>query len=159
MIGSDVPTKDSVIDVRFRLGGAQSVTAEFDDRAFTGSHYGHICMARIGAQGIILTDQKEGGAKNEIQAMANDPAKKAERAKLLAGRSVTFPLQLDADAWHMFTLETAGDAMRASVDGKAVAYLQSPGIAHATKSKVESGCTGKDGFPDDVKIWNAEVIK
>ena len=88
VIGADVRTKDSVIEFRFRLGGAQSVTAEFDDRAFTGSHYGHICMARIGAQGITLTDQKEGGAKNEIQAMANDPEKRAGRAKLLAARSV-----------------------------------------------------------------------
>jgi len=158
VIGTDVPTKDSVIEFRFRLGGARSVTAEFDDRAFTGSHYGHICMARIGAQGIILTDQKEGGAKNEIQAMANDPAKKAERAKLLAGRSVTFPLQLDADAWHTFVLETVGDTMRASIDGKPVAFLQSPGIAHPTKSKVEFGCMGKDGFLDDVKIWNAEPV-
>ena len=159
VIGADVPTKDSVIEFRFRLGGAQSVTAEFDDRAFTGSHYGHICMARIGAQGITLTDQKEGGAKNEIQAMANDPAKKAERAKLLAGRSVTFPLQLDADAWHTFTLETAGDAMRATMDGNPVAYLKSPGIAHATKSKVEFGCMGKDGFLDDIRIWNVEPVK
>src|SRR5258708_23636694 len=50
VIGSDVPTKDSVIEFRFRLGGAQSVTAEFDDRAFNGSHYGHICMARISAK-------------------------------------------------------------------------------------------------------------
>ena len=44
-----MPTKDSGIDVRFRLGGAQPATAEFDDRAFNGSHYGHLCMARIGA--------------------------------------------------------------------------------------------------------------
>ena len=52
VIGNDIPTKDSVIEFRFRLGGAQSVTAEFDDRAFTGSHYGHICMARISAKGM-----------------------------------------------------------------------------------------------------------
>ena len=38
--GSDVPVKDRVIDVRFRLGGAQPVTAEFDERVFTGSHCG-----------------------------------------------------------------------------------------------------------------------
>jgi hypothetical protein len=42
--------------------------------------------------------------------MADDPVKKAERAKPLAGKSVTFPLSPSADAWHTFTLETAGDA-------------------------------------------------
>ena len=48
--------------------------------------------------------------------------------------------------------------MRATIDGKPVAYLRSPGIAHATKSKVEVGCMGKDGFLDDLRIWNAEVV-
>ena len=51
------------------------------------------------------------------------------------------------------------DAVRASVDGKAVAYLQLPGIAHPTKSKVDFGCMGKDEFFDDLKIWNAEPAK
>lgn len=49
--------------------------------------------------------------------------------------------------------------LETSIDGKAVAFLQSPGIAHPTKSKVEFGCMGKDGFFDDLKIWNAEPVK
>ncbi len=43
--------------------------------------------------------------------------------------------------------------------GKPVAFLQSPGIAHPTKSKVEFGCMGIDGFFDDLKIWNAAPAK
>jgi hypothetical protein len=149
VIGNDVPTKDSVIEFRFKLGGAQSVTAEYDDRAFNGSHYGHLCMARISAKGVTLTDQKGLAVARPADATGEPPPP--------AGRSnVTFPLSIDAETWHTFTLETVGDAMRASVDGKAVAYLQSPGIAHPTKSKVEFGCMGKDGFFDDLKIWNAE---
>src|SRR5204863_1039736 len=58
VIGNDIPTKDSVIEFRFKLGGAQSVTAEYDDRKFNGSHYGHLCMARISAKLVILVDQK-----------------------------------------------------------------------------------------------------
>ena len=77
VIGNDIPTKDSVVEFRFKFGGAQSVTAEFDDRKFNGSHYGHICMARTPADKITLVDQK----------------------------------------------------------GLAVAFLQSPGVAHPTKSK------------------------
>jgi hypothetical protein len=49
-------------------------------------------------------------------------------------------------------LETVGDTLRATIDGKAVAFLQSPGIAHPTKSKVEFGCMGQGGFFDDLKI-------
>jgi hypothetical protein len=49
--------------------------------------------------------------------------------------------------------------MCASIDGKPVAFLKSSGIAHPTKSKIEFGCAGKDGYFDDVKIWNAEPAK
>ena len=152
VIGNDIPTKDSVIEFRFKLGGAQSVTAEFDDRKFNGSHYGHLCMARIAAKGITLTDQKGLAVARPADAKGEPPAP--------AGRkNVTFPLELDADTWHTFMLETVNDTMRASIDGKAVAFLQSPGIAHPTKSKVEFGCMGKDGFFDDLKIWNADPVK
>ena len=152
VIGNDVPTKDSVIEFRFKLGGAQSVTAEYDDRAFNGSHYGHLCMARIAADKIILVDQKGLAVARPADATGEPPTP--------AGRkNVTFPLSLDPESWHTFMLETVGDTMRASIDGKPVAFLQSPGIAHPTKSKVEFGCMGKDGFFDDLKIWNAEPVK
>ncbi|MDH4477599.1 MAG: hypothetical protein QE274_14085 [Verrucomicrobiaceae bacterium] len=49
--------------------------------------------------------------------------------------------------------------LRASIEGKPAAFRQSPGIAHTTKSKVEFGCMGKDGFLDDLKIWKAEPLK
>lgn len=49
--------------------------------------------------------------------------------------------------------------MRASIDGKPAAFLQSPGIAHPAKSKVEFGCMGKDGYCDNLRIWKAEPLK
>jgi hypothetical protein len=45
--------------------------------------------------------------------------------------------------------------MRVSIDGKRMAYLKSPGIAHATKSKIELGVAGQSGWFDDLKVWNA----
>jgi len=158
VVGTDVPTKDSVIEFKFKFAGATGVSAEFDDRKFEGSHYGHICMARVTPKAVIITDQKEGGMRNDIYEM-KDPSKKEERAKLLVGRSATFPVTVDSDKWHDFVLETVGDSMRVTLDGKPVAFLNSPGIAHPTKSKVEFGCMGKDGFFKDVKIWNAEPAK
>ena len=152
VIGNDIPTKDSVIEFRFKLGTAQSVTAEFDDRKFNGSHYGHLCMARIAAKGITLVDQK-GLAVARPEGATGEPPPPAGR------KNVTFPLDLDATTWHTFVLETVGDAMRATIDGKPVAYMQSPGIAHPTKSKVEFGCMGQGGFYDDLKIWNAAPVK
>ncbi len=49
--------------------------------------------------------------------------------------------------------------MRVTIDGKPVGFLKSPGIGHATKSKIELGVAGKDGFFDDIKVWNAEAAK
>ncbi|SKA89278.1 hypothetical protein SAMN02745166_01563 [Prosthecobacter debontii] len=152
VIGNDIPTKDSVIEFRFKLGDAQSVTAEYDDRKFNGSHYGHICMARIAADKITLVDQK-GLAEARPEGATGEPPTPKGR------KNVAFPLSLDPNTWHTFMLETVGDSMRASVDGKAVAFMQSPGLAHPTKSKVEFGCMGKDGFFDDLKVWSAEPVK
>ena len=45
---------------------------------------------------------------------------------------------------------TVGDTMRATIDGKLVAFIQSPGIAHPAKSKGEFGCMGKGGFFDNL---------
>ncbi|MDB6118472.1 MAG: hypothetical protein JWO08_2253 [Verrucomicrobiaceae bacterium] len=55
-MGNDVPTKDSVIGFRFKLGGATAVSAKFDDRSYKGSHYGHICMVRFTPKMIALND-------------------------------------------------------------------------------------------------------
>ena len=158
VIGTDVPTKDSVVECRFRFAGATALSVEFDDRAYKGAHYGHICRVVMTQKDVTLRDERDGSMRNDIYAMANDAAHRDERAKLLKGRSATFPLKLESDTWHTLVLETVGDAMRATIDGKPVAFLKSSGIAHPTKSKIELGCAGKDGYFDDVKIWNAEPV-
>ena len=78
---AEIPTKDSVIELRFRFAGAQSLTTEFNDHAYTGSHYGHLSMMRISPQSVVLTDQRDGGANHEIMELTKDPIKKDEREK------------------------------------------------------------------------------
>ena len=96
--------------------------------------------------------------RNDIYGMT-DPSQRKEKAKLLAGRSATFPVTIEQNTWYTAVVETVGDALRVTLDGKPVAFLKSPGIAHPTKSKIEFGCAGKDGYIDDVKIWNAEPVQ
>src|SRR5437868_12203317 len=124
-----------------RLDGATMMDVEFDDRKYTGAHYGHICRAQVRLNGVTIIDERDGSMRNDIYEM-KDPAKKAERAKLLVGRSATFPVALESDKWYTLVLETVGDTMRATLDGKPVAFLKSSGIAHPTKSKIEFGCAG-----------------
>jgi hypothetical protein len=157
--GLDVPTRDSVVEVRIRFAGATMMDVEFDDRKYTGAHYGHICRAQVRLTGVTLIDERDGGMRNDIYEMKKDPSKKAEVAKLLVGRSATYPTKLAPDTWYTLVVETVGDEMRVTIDCKPSGYLKSSGIAHATKSKIELGVAGKDGYFDDIKVWNAEPAK
>lgn len=157
--GLEIPTKDSVVEVKIRFEGATMIDVEFDDRKYTGSHYGHICRAQVRLNGVTLIDERDGGMRNDIYEMKKDPEKKAEVAKLLVGRSVTYPAKLEANKWYTLVVETVGDEMRVTIDGNPAGYLKSSGIGHATKSKIELGVAGKDGWFDDIKVWNAEAVK
>ena len=156
--GLEIPTKDSVVEVKIRFEGASMIDVEFDDRKYTGAHYGHLCRAQVRLNGVTIVDERDGNMRNDIYEM-RDPARKAERAKLLVGRQVTYPVKLDAGKWYTLVVETVGDTMRVTVDGKPAAFLRSSGIGHATKSKIELGVAGKDGLFDDIKVWNAEPVK
>lgn len=155
--GLEIPTKDSVVECRIKFEGATMIDVEFDDRKYTEAHYGHLCRAQVRLNGVTIIDERDGNMRNDIREMGNDPTKKAERAKLLVGRQVTYPTKLEAGKWYSLSVETVGDAMRVSIDGQPAAYLKSSGIAHETKSKIEFGVAGKDGLIDDVKVWNAEA--
>ncbi len=108
---------------------------------------------------MTLIDERDGGMRNDIYELKKDPAKKAEVARLVAGRSVTYPAKLEAGKWYTLEVETVGDEMRVTIDGKPAGFLKSSGIAHATKSKIELGVGGKDGYFDDLKVWNAEPAR
>jgi hypothetical protein len=154
--GLEIPTKDSVVECKIKFEGATMIDVEFDDRKYTGCHYGHICRAQVRLNGVTIIDEKDGNMRNDIYEMKKDPTKKAEAAKLLVGRQITYPAKFETGKWYALVVETVGDEMRVTIDGKPAAYLKSSGIAHATKSKIELGVAGKDGFFDDVKVWNAE---
>ena len=153
--GLELPTKDSVVEVRIKFEGATMIDVEFDDRKYTGAHYGHLCRAQVRLDRVTILDEREGSQNQIIKALRNDPTKKAEVAKLMAGKSATYPVKLEAGKWYTLGVETVGDTMRVTIDGRPAAVLKSPGIGHETKSKIELGVAGKDGFFDDIKIWNA----
>lgn len=154
--GLELPTRDSVVECKIRFDGATMIDVEFDDRKYTGAHYGHLCRAQVRLNGVTIIDERDGNMRNDIREMRNDPTKKEEVAKLLKGRQVTYPAKLETGRWYDLVVETVGDEMRVTLDGKPAAYLKSSGIAHETKSKIELGVAGKDGSFDDVKVWNAQ---
>jgi hypothetical protein len=158
--GLELPTKNSIVECKIRFEGASMIDVEFDDRKFTGSHYGHLCRAQIRLDRVTLLDERDGSQSNTLIELRKDPEKnKAEISKLLSAHSATFPAKFEAGKWYALVVETIGDEMRVTIDGKPVGYLKSPGIAHEIKSKIELGVGGKDGWFDDIKVWNAEPAK
>lgn len=159
--GLTVPTRDSVVEVKMRFSGATAMDVEFDDRAYTGAHYGHLCRAIVRLDRVTIMDERDGTQNEVLKAMRLDPAKKDEANRIIQQHIANFPLaqKLEQDKWYTVVVETVGEAMRVTLDGKPVAYFQSSGIGHATKSKIEVGVSGKDGFFDDIKVWNAEPVK
>jgi hypothetical protein len=157
--GLELPTTNSIVECKIFFAGATMIDVEFDDRKYTGAHYGHLCRAQVRLNGVTIIDERDGTMRNDIYELNKDPSKKAAAAKLLEGRRVTYPLQLESNTWYTLVVETAADQMRVTIDGKPVAYLKSSGISHPTKSKIELGVAGKDGLFDDIKVWNAEPVK
>ena len=160
--GLELPTKDSIVECRIRFEGATMIDVEFDDRKFTGSHYGHLCRAQVRLDNVTLVDERDGSQSNALIELRKDPVtNKAEISKLLTTHSARFPFptKLETGKWYTLVVETVGEEMRVTLDGKPVGYLKSPGIGHATKSKIELGVGGKDGFFDDLKVWDAQPAK
>lgn len=159
--GLEIPTKDSVVEVKIKFEGATMIDVEFDDRAYKGAHYGHLCRAQVRPDRVTIMDEREGTQNEVVKAMRLDPATKAEADRIISRHMAHFPLaeKLAQGKWYTLVVETIGEAMRVTIDGKPAAYFKSPGIGHATKSKIELGVAGKDGFFDDIKVWNAEPAK
>ncbi|MCB1277837.1 hypothetical protein [Prosthecobacter sp.] len=150
------PMKDIVVEFKFKLDGSTGFNAVFDDQKFKGSHAGHICRVAFAPKQIRLGDDKEGVMRNDIFEMRKDPTKKAQADKLLDGRGTATSITIDPKTWHDVAIEISGDQMRVSMDGKPVGHLQSPGIAHETKSSFHFTVNGPGVLFDDVRIWKAE---
>lgn len=150
-----VGKKDVVIEFKFKLGGSTGINAVCNDRDFKEGHGGHLCRVSLSPRQIFLADDKE-RLSHAIEEMKKDPARKAEVAKLVVGRSKNIPTKLDPTRWYQLSIEIVGDVLRVSLDGKELGFLQSSGIAHPMKSDFYFAVSGKDALFDDVKIWAAK---
>jgi hypothetical protein len=150
-----VGRKDLVIEFKFKLGGSSGVNAVCNDRDYKEGHGGHLCRVSLQPRQIFLADDKE-RLRHEIEEMKNDPSKKDEVAKLVAGRSIGFPTTLNPEKWYRLHIEIVGDELRVNLDDKPVGMLKSSGIAHPSKTEFYLAVSGKDALFDDLRIWSAE---
>ncbi len=151
--------RDLEVSVKFRFVSdkAKSFNVWFDDKGYKGSHAGHICQASISPTSVTLSDAKTGGF--DLAGGLYD-RKKAnqltdEEKKMLAGKAAKFPVKLALNDWHTLVVQTKGDEISVSIDGKAVGSFKSTGVAHETKSLVSLTTNAVDVHYDDFSITGA----
>lgn len=147
----DVAFQDGAAQLKFKLGEGDDLGADFVDRELKTVHAGHLCIARVTLKGITLTDSKTGGMDNAIKERREKGDKSPELAALLKSKTKNFPLTLSED-WHTLLVVVEGDAMRATIDGKAIGEFKSEGIAHPTKRMITLA-VNKSAHVGAVKVW------
>lgn len=148
--------RDLEVAVKFRFVSdkAKSFNVWFDDKNYKGSHAGHICQATISPTSVNVADAKTGGF--DLTGGLYD-RKKAnqltdDEKKMLASKTTKFPVKLNLQDWHTLVVQTKGDEISASIDGKPVGSFKSAGITHDTKSLISLTTNAVDVEYDDFSI-------
>ncbi len=148
--------RDLEVSVKFRFTSdkAKSFNVWFDDKNYKGSHAGHICQASISPTSVNLSDAKTGGFNLEGGLYDRKKANQLtpEEKTLLATKAKSFPVKLSLQDWHTLAVQTKGDEISVTIDGKAAGSFKSPGIAHDTKSLVSLTTNQVDVHYDDFSI-------
>lgn len=148
--------KDLQVKVKFRFVSdkAKSFNVWFDDKNYKGSHAGHICQATISPTGVNLADAKTGGF--DLTGGLYDRKKAGQltddEKKMLASKQKRVPSKISLGDWHDLVVQTEGDTIRVTVDGKDAGSFSSPGITHETKSLVSLTTNPVDAEYDDFSL-------
>lgn len=145
---------DGSVSLRFMLEDSQdSLGLDFADLQCKEVHAGHLFAARVNPKSVQLADLKTGNMRLDISEARQAKQKlSAEQQEAIKGKDKAFPNPLETGKWHEFVVTVTGDTLSATVDGKPVGSLSSPGIAHPTKRMLRLSVP-HNVVVDDVKIW------
>ncbi|HEY1172044.1 MAG TPA: hypothetical protein VGH19_11790 [Verrucomicrobiae bacterium] len=148
--------RDLEVSVKFRFVSekAKSFNVWFDDKDYKGSHAGHICSVTVNPKAVTIADAKTGNFKNEIYTKRKaDPKSLSDgEKKMLATKTKNIPTATSLKEWHTLVIQTKGDEVSVSIDGKAVGTFKSEGVTHETKSLVSLTTNPVDVHYDDFSI-------
>lgn len=148
--------RDLEVSVKFRFVSdkAKSFNVWFDDKNYKGSHAGHICQATISPTSVNLSDAKTGGfdLTNGLYDRKKANQLTEDEKQMLASKQKRFPVKLSLQDWHTLVVQTEGDTIRVSIDGKEAGSFQSPGITHDTKSLISLTTNPVDVEYDDFSL-------
>jgi hypothetical protein len=148
---------NGVVRIRFLLEDERdSLGLNFADLECKEVHAGHLFAARISHRDVVLQDLKTGNMRLDIrEARQAKQTLSDEQQAALKGKNVSTPHPVKIGAWHEAEVKVRGDRLSISVDGKPVAELSSPGIAHPTKRMLRLAVP-RNAVVDDLHIWRTE---
>lgn len=148
--------RDLEVSVKFRFVSdkAKSFNVWFDDKNYKGSHAGHICQATVSPTSVNLSDAKTGGfdLTNGLYERKKANQLTDDEKKMLAAKAKRVPAKISLGEWHTLVVQTEGDTIRVSIDGKDAGSFQSAGINHDTKSLISLTTNAVDVEYDDFSI-------
>lgn len=148
---------DGKVKLRFKLEDKRDTLGlNFADLQCKEVHAGHLCAARIGIKDVQLQDLKTGNMRLDIREAKQ--AKKelnAEQQAALKGKNQTTPNPLEVGKWYEAEATIQGDELTVSIDGKQIANMKSPGIAHSTK-RILRLAVQRNAVVDDIQIWRTK---
>uniref|UniRef100_A0A7C2NWA1 DUF1080 domain-containing protein n=1 Tax=Schlesneria paludicola TaxID=360056 RepID=A0A7C2NWA1_9PLAN len=148
---------NGTVRLRFLLEDERdSLGLNFADLECKEIHAGHLFAARISVKDVLLQDLKTGNMRLDIREARQ--AKKPltiEQQAALKGKNESTPHRLTVGQWHEVRATVAEDRLSVSIDGRPVASLAAPGIAHPTKRMLRLAAP-RNAVVDDVKIWRTE---
>jgi hypothetical protein len=147
------------VSVKFRFVSdkAKSFNVWFDDKNYKGSHAGHICQATISPTSVNIADAKTGGFNltNGLYDRKKANQLTDEEKKMLAAKAKRVPAKISLGEWHTLVVQTHGDEITVTIDGKEAGSFKSPGINHDTKSLISLTTNAVDVEYDDFSIKGA----
>ena len=151
--------RDLEVSVKFRFVSdkAKSFNVWFDDKNYKGSHAGHICQATISPTSVNIADAKTGGFNltNGLYDRKKANQLTDEEKKMLAAKAKRVPAKISLGEWHTLVVQTHGDEITVTIDGKEAGSFKSPGINHDTKSLISLTTNAVDVEYDDFSIKGA----
>lgn len=105
---------DGAVTLRFMLEDAKdSLGLNFADAQCKEVHAGHLCLAKVSAKDIEMSDLKTGAMRLDIrQARTEKKPLPDEQTKALAGKTKKVPHVTEVGKWHDLEVKIVGDEIR-----------------------------------------------
>jgi len=153
-VTQDIAFKDATIQMRFKFGEGDDLGINIADMKEKSVHAGHICLAKVRPNKVEITDLKTGRMKLENREARQAGTLAKDVQKEINKKSAYFDVDLSTDDWHDLQIEIKGETMTVSIDGKEVGEFTSPGIGHATKSRIRLA-VNSEVWVDDIKVYGS----